>query len=104
MTIWTSSGPVHGAISRKAIHLLTEDERKQVVKLKDMWIDIGKKPLVRKLVPELSKWQKANTAQLAADTKAEVLWRKVEKSDAEKFLEVGARVQVGNVVLSMPPL
>src|ERR1700759_2068744 len=43
MTVWTSNGPVHGAISRKAIHLLTEDERKQVVKLKDMWLDIGAK-------------------------------------------------------------
>ena len=43
MTVWASGGPVHGAISRKAIHLLTEDERKQVVKLKDMWIDIGAK-------------------------------------------------------------
>ena len=35
--------PDPGAISRKAIHLLTEDERKQVVKLKDMWVDIGAK-------------------------------------------------------------
>lgn len=39
----------------------------------DLWIDIGKKPLVRKLEPELSKWQKANSSQLAADTTAEVL-------------------------------
>ncbi len=43
MTIWTASGPVSGLIARKAIHLLTEDERKQVVKLKDLWIDIGAK-------------------------------------------------------------
>jgi endoglucanase len=43
MTVWAASGPVPGAISRKAIHLLTEDERKQVVKLKDMWLDIGAK-------------------------------------------------------------
>ena len=28
-------------IARKPIHLLTEEERKQVVKLKDMWLDIG---------------------------------------------------------------
>jgi endoglucanase len=43
MLIWTATGPVNGIIARKAIHLLTEEERKQVVKLKDMWIDIGAK-------------------------------------------------------------
>ena len=43
MTVWTAGGPVPGVISRKAIHLLTEEERKQVVKLKDMWLDIGAK-------------------------------------------------------------
>ncbi len=43
MTVWTASGPVPGVISRKPIHLLTDEERKQVVKLKDLWIDIGAK-------------------------------------------------------------
>ncbi len=43
MTIWTSSGPVQGVIARKAIHLLTDEERKQVPKMKDLWIDIGAK-------------------------------------------------------------
>jgi putative aminopeptidase FrvX len=43
MTIWTGSGPVAGVIARKAIHLLTEEERKQVPKLKDLWLDIGAK-------------------------------------------------------------
>lgn len=43
MTVWTESGPVNGIIARKAIHLLTEEERKQVAKLKDLWIDIGAK-------------------------------------------------------------
>jgi endoglucanase len=43
MLVWTTTGPVNGIIARKAIHLLTEEERKQVVKLKDMWIDIGAK-------------------------------------------------------------
>jgi tetrahedral aminopeptidase len=43
MTVWTTEGPLPGVISRKPIHLLTEDERKQVVKLKDMWLDIGAK-------------------------------------------------------------
>jgi endoglucanase len=41
MTVWTSGGPVPAVLSRKAIHLLTEEERKQVVKTKDMWLDIG---------------------------------------------------------------
>jgi endoglucanase len=43
MTVWTADGPIAGIISRKPIHLLTEEERKQVVKLKDMWLDIGAK-------------------------------------------------------------
>jgi endoglucanase len=43
MTVWTASGPVPAIIARKPIHLLTDEERKQVVKLKDMWIDIGAK-------------------------------------------------------------
>jgi putative aminopeptidase FrvX len=43
MTIWTDSGPVPGVIARKPIHLLTDEERKQVPKLKDLWIDIGAK-------------------------------------------------------------
>ncbi len=43
LTVWTSDGPIFGVISRKAIHLLTEEERKQVPKLKDLWIDIGAK-------------------------------------------------------------
>jgi endoglucanase len=41
LTIWTSAGPVAAVISRKPIHLLTEEERKQVVKEKDLWLDIG---------------------------------------------------------------
>jgi len=41
VTVWTSGDPVHGVISRKAIHLLSDDEKKKVVDPKDMWIDIG---------------------------------------------------------------
>ena len=41
MTVWTDAGPVFGVIGRKPIHLLTEDERKQVPKMKDLWLDIG---------------------------------------------------------------
>ena len=43
MTVWTADGPVFGVIARKPIHLLTEDERKQVPKIKDLWLDIGAK-------------------------------------------------------------
>jgi endoglucanase len=43
MMVWTAGGPVFGVISRKPIHLLTDEERKQVVKLKDIWLDIGAK-------------------------------------------------------------
>lgn len=41
VTIWGGEGPVPGVIARKPIHLLTDDERKAVPKLKDLWIDIG---------------------------------------------------------------
>jgi len=37
----TLGGAVRGVIGRKAIHLLTEEERKEVPKLKNLHIDIG---------------------------------------------------------------
>ena len=43
MVIWTKSGPIPGVIARKAIHLLTQDERKTVPEMKDLWIDIAAK-------------------------------------------------------------
>jgi endoglucanase len=43
MTLWTRTGPVPAVIARKPIHLLTDEERKQVVKTKDLWLDIGAK-------------------------------------------------------------
>jgi tetrahedral aminopeptidase len=43
MTIWTSGGEVPAVISRKPIHLLNEIERKQVVQLEQLWLDIGAK-------------------------------------------------------------
>jgi endoglucanase len=43
MTIYTASGPVRAIIARKPIHLLDQDERKQVVKQKELWLDIGAK-------------------------------------------------------------
>ena len=41
LQVWTANGPVNGVIARKAIHLLTPDERKTVPKIKELWIDIG---------------------------------------------------------------
>lgn len=41
MTIWTAQGAVPAVIARRAIHLLKPEERTQVVKLEDMWLDIG---------------------------------------------------------------
>lgn len=43
MTVWRDRAPVHGVIARKPIHLLTEEERKRVVKLEELWMDIGAK-------------------------------------------------------------
>lgn len=41
MTVWTEAGPIFGVIARKPIHLLNEEEKKQVPKMKDLWLDIG---------------------------------------------------------------
>jgi len=41
LVIWAAGGPIFGVISRKAVHLLTEEERNKVPKMKDLWIDIG---------------------------------------------------------------
>ncbi|MEK6248255.1 MAG: M42 family metallopeptidase [Planctomycetales bacterium] len=41
LTVWSASGAVPGVIARKPIHLLTDEERKQVPKIKDLWLDIG---------------------------------------------------------------
>jgi endoglucanase len=41
--IKTKNGVVIGVIGRKPIHLLQDEERKKVVKMEDLWIDIGAK-------------------------------------------------------------
>src|SRR3954466_11403980 len=41
VTILTSNGPIPGVVGRKPIHLLEEEERKQVAKLEQLYIDIG---------------------------------------------------------------
>lgn len=41
VSIWSRSGPLPGVISRKAIHLQDENEKKQLVKANELWIDCG---------------------------------------------------------------
>lgn len=41
MVVWTKSGPLSAVISRKPIHLLSDEERKVAVKEKELWLDIG---------------------------------------------------------------
>jgi endoglucanase len=41
MTVHTARGPLPAVIARKPIHLLDQDERKKVVKTKELWLDIG---------------------------------------------------------------
>jgi endoglucanase len=43
VTLQTRGGPVAGVIGRKPIHLLKDDDRKQVPELKELHIDIGAK-------------------------------------------------------------
>ena len=41
MTVWGHEGPVSGVIGKKPIHLLTDEEKKKVPKIKDLWLDVG---------------------------------------------------------------
>jgi endoglucanase len=41
VVVWSEDKPVAGVVARKAIHLLTPDERKTVPEIKDLWVDIG---------------------------------------------------------------
>ena len=41
MTVWAKRGSIPAVIARKPIHLLNDEERKQVVKTQDLWLDIG---------------------------------------------------------------
>jgi endoglucanase len=43
LVVWGRNGAVPGVIARKAIHLLSADDRKKVPELKDLWMDIGAK-------------------------------------------------------------
>jgi len=41
MTVWPETGAVFGVIGKKPIHLLTDEDRKKVPKIRDLWLDIG---------------------------------------------------------------
>lgn len=41
VVIATRDGPVDGVIGKKAVHLMNDEERSKVSKMKDLWIDIG---------------------------------------------------------------
>ncbi len=43
VSILTKEGIVRGVTGRRAIHLLNQEERKQVPKIENLWIDIGAK-------------------------------------------------------------
>jgi tetrahedral aminopeptidase len=43
LVVWAKDGPLTGVISRKAPHLLTNDERNKVPQFQDVWLDIGAK-------------------------------------------------------------
>src|SRR5205823_5998090 len=43
LTVWTKQGGIPGVVSRKAPHLLTNEERNKVPQFTDVWVDIGAK-------------------------------------------------------------
>lgn len=41
LTVWGKSGPLTAVVARRAIHLLTPEERAKVPQFTDIWVDIG---------------------------------------------------------------
>lgn len=41
LTVWTRSGPLTGVVARRAVHLMTPEERKKVPEFTDVWVDVG---------------------------------------------------------------
>jgi endoglucanase len=41
LTVWASGGPVAAVVSRKAPHLLTNEEKNKLPQFHDLWLDIG---------------------------------------------------------------
>lgn len=62
LTLWSKEGPLPAVVSRKAPHLLTNDERKKVPEFHDIWVDAGFKD--RKDAQELVRIGDCLTASL----------------------------------------
>jgi tetrahedral aminopeptidase len=43
LTVWSKAGPIPAVVSRRAPHLLTNEERNKVPLFTDVWVDIGAK-------------------------------------------------------------
>src|SRR5881409_2022419 len=43
LTVWGKTGPLPAVLSRRAPHLLTNEERNKVPQFTDVWVDIGAK-------------------------------------------------------------
>jgi endoglucanase len=43
LTVWARQGPITGVVARRAIHLMTSEERNKVPQFTDVWVDIGVK-------------------------------------------------------------
>src|SRR5207237_353882 len=43
LTVWTREGPIAAVLSRRAPHLLTNEDRNKVPQFTDVWLDIGVK-------------------------------------------------------------
>ncbi|HEX2463603.1 MAG TPA: M42 family metallopeptidase [Thermoanaerobaculia bacterium] len=41
VVVWTKDGPQRGVIGRKPTHLLSEEDRKKMPKITDLWVDLG---------------------------------------------------------------
>ena len=41
LTVWAKSGPLNGVVARRAVHLMTPEERTKVPGFHDVWVDVG---------------------------------------------------------------
>src|SRR5437762_8461734 len=41
LTVWAAQGPIRGVVARRAIHLMTSEERSKVPGFTDVWVDVG---------------------------------------------------------------
>lgn len=41
LTVWAGGGPLNGVVARRAVHLMTPEERTKVPQFHDVWVDVG---------------------------------------------------------------